>query len=105
MNMILTVNWGAIWAMTGIGLAIVFAILLLLVYVLQIFSRVASKKAAAAPAPAPKAAAASAHHESDEEIAAAIAASLYLFTEEAHDVESDVITIVHNDHSSWHHFN
>lgn len=102
--MFLTVNWGAIWAMTGIGLGIVFVILLLLVYVLQLFSRVARAKAAKAPAPEAKAAD-NAHHESDEEIAAAIAASLYLFTEETHDVESDVITIVHNDHSTWHHFN
>ena len=110
--MFLATNWNAVWAMTGMGIGIVFVILVLLVLVLQIFTLLAvrrggkgepaahasdSSKAAEAPAKAP-------FHGEDEEIAAAIAASMYLFSEEAHDVESGIITIVHNDNSTWHHF-
>lgn len=106
------VNWSSVWSMTGMGIGIVFVILLLLVLVLQVFTLFAVRndkkggKAVAASA-APKAVEGEAKapfHGEDEEIAAAIAASMYLFSEEAHDVESGVITIVHNDHSTWHHF-
>ena len=104
-------NWSDVWSMTGIGIGIVFVILLLLVLVLQIFTLLAVKKAPkSAAAPAAKAHVAAENpnaplHEDEEETAAAIAAALYLFSEEAHDNESGVITIVHNDHSTWHHFN
>lgn len=97
--------------MTGIGIGIVFVILLLLVLVLQIFTLLAVKKnPGAVAAPAKKAHAVAENpnaplHEDEEETAAAIAAALYLFSDEAHDNESGVITIVHNDHSTWHHFN
>lgn len=112
MTMLFAVNWNDVWAMTGMGIGIVFVILILLVLVLQVFTLVAVRKGShgtpAAPAyDSPKAAEAPAKepfHGEDEEIAAAVAASLYLFSEEAHDVESGVITIVHNDHSTWHHF-
>jgi len=106
MNMFLTTNWNAVWSMTGIGIGIVFVILLLLVLVLTIFSVLAKKRSPEqAPAVKAEAEAVEAPRNADEEeIAAAIAASLYLFSEEAHDVESGIITIVHNDRSTWHHF-
>ena len=111
--MILATNWSAVWSMTGMGIGIVFVILILLVLVLQIFTLLAVRKGgkgepAAHASASPKAAevpAKAPFHGEDEEIAAAIAASMFLFSEEAHDVESGVITIVHNDHSTWHHFN
>jgi sodium pump decarboxylase gamma subunit len=110
--MFLATNWNAVWSMTGMGIGIVFVILLLLVLVLQIFTLLAMRKGhpgtpAAHASASPKAAEAPAKapfHGEDEETAAAIAAAMYLFSEEAHDVESGVITIVHNDHSTWHHF-
>lgn len=111
--MFLATNWSDVWSMTGIGIGIVFVILLLLVLVLQIFTILAVKKGgngkpAAHASDSPKAAEAPAKepfHGEEEEIAASIAAAMFLFSEEAHDVESGVITIVHNDHSTWHHFN
>ena len=110
--MFLATNWNAVWSMTGMGIGIVFVILLLLVLVLQIFTLVAvnkggnGKPAAKAPASskAVEAASPESFHGDEEETAAAIAAAMYLFSEEAHDVESGIITIVHNDHSTWHHF-
>ena len=112
MTMFLATSWSDVWSMTGMGIGIVFVILILLVLVLQVFTLVAVKKGGAGTPAAhhsasPKAAEAPAKapfHGEDEEIAAAVAASLYLFSEEAHDVESGVITIVHNDHSTWHQF-
>ena len=113
MTMFLATNWSAVWSMTGMGIGIVFVILILLVLVLQIFTLLAVKKdgkgAAAAGAAATSKSAVTSHapesfHGEEEEIAAAIAATLFLNSEEAHDVESGVITIVHNDHSTWHHF-
>ena len=112
MTTFLTTNWSDVWSMTGMGIGIVFLILILLVLVLQIFTLVAVKKGGAGTPAAhhsasPKAAEAPAKapfHGEDEEVAAAIAAALYLASEEAHDVESGIITIVHNDHSTWHHF-
>lgn len=110
--MFLATNWSDVWSMTGIGIGIVFVILLLLVLILQIFTLLAVKRggkgtpaahasssveAAQEPAKAP-------FHGEDEEVAAAMAAAMYLFTEEAHDQESGVLTIVHNDQSGWHNF-
>ena len=111
--MFLETNWNAVWSMTGIGIGIVFVILILLVFILQIFTLIAVKNggkgvpgAHASNSPeAAKTPAKEPFHGEDEEIAAAIAATMFLAGEETHDVESGVITIVHNDHSTWHHFN
>ena len=100
-------NWPSVWAMTGVGIGIVFVILLLLVLVLQIFTLLAVKKAPGGVVqgiPASDPAASEVAHEDEEEIAAAIAAALFMESEEAHDLESGILTIVHNDHSNWHHF-
>ena len=99
-------NWPSVWAMTGVGIGIVFVILLLLVLVLQIFTLLAVKKAPAGVVqgiPASDPAASKVVNEDEEEMAAAIAAALFMESEEAHDQESGIITIVHNDHSAWHH--
>ena len=83
----------------------VFAILILLVFILKIFHKVAEKgekapEAKAEAVAAPKAVKVSAA-DADAEMEAAIATALYLFTAEVHDVESDVLTIVHNDRTKW----
>lgn len=104
----LEVNWTAVWQMTGVGLGVVFTILILLVFVLQGFSALASKLnaapkpaaskspvAVAAPAAQPTVAA-----PADDE--AAIATALYLYFQDVHDEESYKLTIKHADHPAWH---
>ena len=95
--------------MTGVGLGVVFVILILLVFVLQGFSLVATKLNAApkpakakspaatafAPVAQPKATA-----PNDDE--AAIATALYLYFQDVHDEESYKLTIKHADHPAWH---
>lgn len=104
--MVLAITWPDMLAMTGIGFGVVFCILLLLVFVLKIFSAVStsgSKKAAvpakAAAAPAAKVSAAPAAAGDDY---AAVAAALYLYFQEVHDTESYKLTIRHHEHTAWH---
>lgn len=103
--MIFATNWTTAWLMTGLGLGVVFSILVLLVLVLQIFSAVAEKGSAA---PAKKAAVASKAAEgplaedASDRRAVAIATALYLHMENAHDEESGVLTIHMDEHPAWH---
>lgn len=99
---LLSTDWGQAWTMAGISVGVVFAILVLLVVILQIFSVVAAgktvKPAVAAPAtggstPAPKAS------EADK---AAVATAVYLYLNGRHDEESGILTIHVNEHSLWH---
>ena len=97
---ILTTDWGQAWTMAGIGPGVVFAILLLLVCILGVFSYVAQGKkitpAVSSPTiqkSAPKVSAA------DE---AAVAMAVYLYLNGRHDDESGVLTIHVNEHSLWH---
>jgi len=99
---LLTTDWGQAWTMAGISVGVVFAILVLLVCVLAVFSALAQGKqvkpaTVAAPAnscgPAPKGSA-------DDE--AAVATSVYLYLNGRHDEESGILTIHVNDHSLWH---
>ena len=109
-NSIAYVEWGDVWAMTGIGFGVVFCVLLLLVfalfalgYAVSLIEGTAKKKAAPAPVQqvaqttAPSAASAS---DADK---AAIATALYLYYQNVHDEESDVITIKRDPNSHWHH--
>ncbi|MBO4564547.1 MAG: OadG family protein [Bacteroidaceae bacterium] len=108
-NFLADVVWADAWARTGMGFGVVFSVLLILVFVLVafgLFSR-AGKKKAQTPQPAPlKAAApqtvAPAASASDAD-KAAIATALYLYFQNVHDEESNVITIRHNASSAWHH--
>lgn len=91
--------------MTGVGVGVVFCILVLLVLVLQIFSAVA-EKGSAVPAKktmAPrKAAEAPLAEDASDRQAVAIATALYLHMENAHDEESGVLTIHMDEHPAWH---
>ena len=103
--MILAITWSDMLAMTGIGFGVVFCILLLLVFVLKIFSAIGAKNAAQSPVPAkiaaaPKAAAAIAPAADDDY--AAVATALYLYFQEVHDDESYKLTIRHHEHTAWH---
>jgi len=103
--MILATNWTTAWLMTGIGVGVVFCILLLLVLILQIFSIVAAGKGKK-PAPVKK----TLKDDGTEhpilteyqEDMAAVATTLYLYMNNAHDEESGVLTIRINEHTAWH---
>lgn len=102
---LLSVNWTSVWQMTGVGIGVVFCILILLVFILQGFSAVASKLNAQPkvdvqkPKPMPKPTAVTAEAGNDE---AAIATALYLFFQDVHDEESFCLTIHHDSHPAWH---
>lgn len=103
----LVVDWNSVWAMTGIGIGVVFCILLLLVFVLILFGTVfggkSTPKAVAKPvavqaADTGKTPALAASQETE----AAIATSLYLYFQDVHDEESYKLTIHHEAHPAWH---
>ena len=99
----LATNWTTAWLMTGIGIGVVFCILVLLVLILQIFSIVANQEKKQVPeklttakvTPAPTVIAS----EADK---AAVATALYLYYRNVHDEESHVLTIHHDAHNPWH---
>ncbi len=101
------VNWTNVWMETGIGFGIVFVVLTLIIFILSLFNVFANgknNKAVSAPTvqtPAATATAAPVASASDED-KAAVATALYLFYQNVHDVESGVITIRHNENSTWH---
>lgn len=89
------------WLMTGMGIGVVFLILCLLVLVLQVFNLVA-KSAAPKPATAPVTPAAQPVENASEDDRAAVAVAVYLYLNDAHDKESGILTIRHNEQSEWH---
>ena len=103
--MILATNWTTAWLMTGMGVGVVFCILLLLVLILQIFSLVATGKEKT-PSPVKTVS----RDNGDEhpilseykDDMAAIATTLYLYMNNAHDEESGVLTIHLDEHTLWH---
>lgn len=100
---ILSTNWSTVWLMTGLGIGTVFVILIVLFFVLSIFSKVTRKTRdkVLTGVEAVK------NVVEKEEIAenlrnAAIATAVYLYMQGRHDEESGVITIHHPDHPLWH---
>ena len=108
---IASVIWGDVWAMTGIGFGVVFCVLLLLVFALFALGYVVSKienatkkkvtavhtqQVVATTVPGT----ASTLADADK---AAIATALYLYYQNVHDEESDVLTIQSDHNSPWHH--
>ncbi len=103
------VIWSDVWAMSGIGFGVVFCVLVLLVYVLKFLGWLVPKFAkgekpvkAQKQAAAPKAVAAAPVSSASDADKAAVATALYLYFQNVHDEESDVLTI-HSNHSAWHH--
>ena len=86
-------GWAEMLLMAGIGFALVFAVLVLLIYVMRLmgwfFTRDRKPKAAASASSEP----ALDHAISDQELAAAIATALKLYKSALHDQESEMITI------------
>lgn len=100
--MVLLTNWGDAWLMTGIGIGVVFCILVILVYVLQIFNFVANKSSKV------EADSASSADNSVKNVAeaseldkAAVATAVYLYQASKGDQESGVLTIKMAP-SAWH---
>ncbi|MCQ2094214.1 MAG: OadG family protein [Bacteroidaceae bacterium] len=105
------VIWSDVWAMSGIGFGVVFVVLILLIFVMILLGKSVQKlessgaktksaKPTAQPVAATSAAPAASASDADK---AAIATALYLYFQNVHDEESDVITIKNNRHSAWHH--
>jgi sodium pump decarboxylase gamma subunit len=95
----LLINWGNTWLVTGVGFAMVFCVLVLLIFIVKLFGVIFTHKPKAQPAAAAAAAPAA---EVGEEDMVAIAYALHTFYN-MHDEESDVLTIRHDDvpYSPW----
>ena len=95
--MMLAVNWGNAAIVTLFSIALVFVVLILLIFILKLFGVIfAEKKTAAVASPV----ASSSDAISDEEVAA-IAMAVNLFFNR-HDEESDILTFRQNhDVSAW----
>ena len=91
--------WPSMLLMTVIGFGVVFAVLVLLIFVMKgmgaAFTRQKKAEKAAKAAAAGVAVADDDHHEaiSDQEIAAAIITALKLYKSNLHDQESEMLTI------------
>ena len=94
----LLVNWGNTWLITGVGFAMVFTVLVLLIFIVKLFGVIFTQK----PKAQPVVAAAQPAAEVGEEDMVAIAYALHTFYN-MHDEESDVLTIRHEDatYSPW----
>ena len=92
-------GWKDMFLVAGIGFGIVFAVLVLLIYVMRlmgwVFTRQKKAEKAAKAAAAGVAVSDDDHHEAitDQEIAAAIITALKLYKSNLHDQESEMITI------------
>ena len=94
--MILATNWANAGLIALVSILLVFAVLILLIFILKLFGVIFKERKAAAPVPA----ATSSDGISDEEVAA-IAVAVNLFFNR-HDEESDVLTFRQNhDVSAW----
>ena len=90
----LAINWGNTLIITGVGFALVFVVLVLLIYIVKLFGVIFTQKPKAqAPVAAPVAAPAAENEDMDM---AALAYVLHTFYNQ-HDEESDVLTIRHGD--------
>ena len=94
--MILTTNWGEAGTIALVSILLVFAVLVLLIYILKLFGVIFAEKKTATVASA----SVSSDGITDEEVAA-IAVAVNLFFNR-HDEESDVLTFRQNhDVSAW----
>ncbi len=51
MNTLLLVNWGHVWMVTGLGFLLVFALLVVLIFILKAFGAIMQKTTVSSPAP------------------------------------------------------
>ena len=95
MDKFANVGWGEMGLMTLIGFAVVFVVLVLLIFIMKGMGSAFTRQKKAAKVAAGVAVADDDHHEaiSDQEIAAAIITALKLYKSNLHDQESEMITI------------
>ncbi|MBP5770447.1 MAG: OadG family protein [Bacteroidaceae bacterium] len=100
---ILSTNWSTVWLMTGLGIGTVFVILIVLFFVLSIFSKVTRKTRDKVLTGVEAVKSVVEKEEIAENLRnAAIATAVFLYMQGRHDEESGVITIHHPDHPLWH---
>lgn len=99
--MVLLTNWGDAWMMTGIGIGVVFCILCILVFVLQVFNAVAKKTSKAETTKVTTEDAVNNVTSANELDEAAVATAVYLYQKSKGDQESGVLTIKKTS-SAWH---
>ena len=95
MDKFANVGWIEMLLMTLIGFAVVFVVLVLLIFIMKGMGAAFTRQKKAAKAAAGVAVADDDHHEaiSDQEIAAAIITALKLYKSNLHDQESEMLTI------------
>ena len=95
MDKFANVGWPDMLLMAGIGFGIVFAVLVLLIFVMSGMGWAFTRQKKAAKAAATGVAVADDDHEAitDQEIAAAITTALKLYKSNLHDRESEMLTI------------
>ena len=95
MDKFANVGWPDMLLMAGIGFALVFLVLVLLIYIMRFMGWVFTRQKKAAKAAATGVAVADDDHEAitDQEIAAAITTALKLYKSNLHDRESEMLTI------------
>ena len=94
MDKFANVGWPEMLLMAGLGFAVVFAVLVLLIFIMKAMGWVFTRQKKAAKVAAKGAAAAEEHEAiTDQEIAAAIITALKLYKSNLHDQESEMITI------------
>ena len=101
---ILAVNlteWIDRWSIAEISVATVFLILFILVLVLWLFGKLSEAEQKHAAHAAASSAKTQPIQEDSAEDLAAVAMALYLYQNDAHDTESGVLTLSHED-SHWH---
>ena len=99
MDKFANIGWGEMLLMAGIGFALVFLTLVLLIFIMKgmgwVFTRQKRAEKVAKAAAAGIAVSEDDHHEAitDQEIAAAIITALKLYKSNLHDQESEMLTI------------
>ena len=95
MDKFANIGWPEMLLMAGIGFALVFLVLVLLIFIMKGMGWVFTRQKKAAKAAATGVPVADDDHEaiSDQEIAAAIMTALKLYKSNLHDQESEMITI------------
>ena len=95
MENLTNVGWAEMLLMAGIGFALVFLTLVLLIFIMKGMGWVFTRQKKAAKAAATGVAVADDDHEAitDQEIAAAIITALKLYKSNLHDQESEMLTI------------
>lgn len=101
--MILLTDWSTAWLMTGMGVGIVFCILVILVLILQFMGNLNAHKQSQKASQSSEEATSShcAEGKPSEADLAAVATAVHLYQNDLHDIESGVLTW-HPTETAWH---